>query len=75
MGEECIVAKIWVLYHVIEGGLLDDDGKLVGCYSSEALALDAHERLKGLPGFADHPDGWVIDEETLDDAHWVEGFK
>ena len=48
--------------------------KVVGIYSSRSLAEEAEERARQLPGFADEPDGFTIEEYTVDTDHWPRGF-
>jgi hypothetical protein len=48
--------------------------KVVGIYSSRALAEAAQERTRLLPGFADEPDGFTISQYEVDIDHWSRGF-
>jgi hypothetical protein len=48
--------------------------KVVGIYSSLALAEAAKERSMVLPGFADEPDGFTIEQYEVDRDHWQRGF-
>jgi hypothetical protein len=48
--------------------------KVVGIYSSRPLAEAAMERTRLLPGFADEPEGFTIDEYEIDKDHWPRGF-
>jgi len=48
--------------------------KVVGIYSSRELAQAAQERARLLPGFADEPDGFTIEEYAVDEDHWPRGF-
>ncbi|MFH9824830.1 DUF7336 domain-containing protein [Streptomyces bobili] len=51
-----------------------DDVKLLGVYSTLTKAEDRMSRARLLPGFADEPDCFVIDEHGLDEDEWTEGF-
>lgn len=51
-----------------------DDVKLLGIYSSEAVAEERIHRARLLPGFADEPDCFQIEEYELDEDHWTDGF-
>ena len=62
-----------------------EDVKMIGVYRSLAAAEMAVERLRGMPGFFDHPviidpgamddvDGFYIAEYQLDKDNWTEGF-
>lgn len=48
--------------------------KVVGIYSSRELAEGAEERARLLPGFADEPDGFTIEQYEVDRDHWTRGF-
>ena len=48
--------------------------KVVGIYSSRVLAEAAEERTRLLPGFADEPDGFSIEQYEVDRDHWPRGF-
>ncbi|WP_086723418.1 DUF7336 domain-containing protein [Streptomyces carpinensis] len=51
-----------------------DDAKLLGVYSTLEKAEERVRRARLQPGFADEPDCFVIDEYTLDEDEWTEGF-
>lgn len=66
---------VYVVQHVHES----DDGeqedvKLIGVYETRANADAAVARLRLLPGFQDHPDGFHVAEYELNRDHWAEGF-
>jgi hypothetical protein len=48
--------------------------KVVGLYSSRVLAEEAMDRARGLPGFAQEPEGFTIEQYELDKDHWPRGF-
>lgn len=64
----------FVVQHVHELSDGTEDVKFIGVYSSRASAEAAVARLSQLPGFADAPDGFSIDEYPLDRDHWTDGF-
>jgi hypothetical protein len=78
--------RVFVLQHlhVVNGD--KEDAKLLGIYSSRALAeMAIEERFRNLPGFRDTPhmanpalfgpaEGFSIDEYQLDQDSWEEGF-
>lgn len=69
------MTSVFLLSHSYE--LPDDDAeaiKIIGVYSTRENAEAAVRRLLPQPGFCDHPDDFVIDEYTLDDDNWEEGF-
>lgn len=63
-----------------------EDVKIIGIYRTKEAALRAIEQVKAQPGFADSPqlrdplldedveDGFYIDEYTLDEDHWTDGY-
>ena len=65
---------VYLLWHVRSDDEDGDDAKLVGVYSSDALAQEAIERKEGFPGFVDHPDGFEIARYEIDLDAWSEGF-
>ena len=48
--------------------------KVIGIYSSQALAEAAETRARPLPGFAEEPDGFTIEQYEIDQDHWPRGF-
>ena len=68
------MASVFVLQHVHSQDDGSEDVKLIGVYSSSEKAREATARLARLPGFADAPDGFHIDEYRLDQDHWAEGY-
>jgi hypothetical protein len=48
--------------------------KVIGVYSSKALAEEALERAQQLPGFADEADGFTISSIDVDHDQWPRGF-
>lgn len=48
--------------------------KVIGVYSSEALAEEAMDRARQLPGFADEDDGFTISPIEVDNDQWPRGF-
>ena len=68
------MASVFVVQHVHsrEDGV--EDVKFIGVYSSREKAQEAVARMGRLPGFADAPDGFHIDEYRVDQDQWVEGY-
>ncbi|WP_194892308.1 DUF7336 domain-containing protein [Catenulispora pinisilvae] len=52
-----------------------DNVKLLGVYSTFEKAQERRTRARTLPGFATEPECFVIDEYTVDQDTWAEGFK
>jgi hypothetical protein len=48
--------------------------KVIGLYSSRVMAEEAMERARVLPGFAQEPEGFSIEQYELDKDHWPRGF-
>jgi hypothetical protein len=48
--------------------------KVVGIYSSKALAEGAEEQARALPGFCEEPGGFTIEQYEVDRHHWPRGF-
>ena len=68
------MASVFVLQHVHSREDGGEDVKLIGVYSSRDKAEAAMARLRRLPGFADAPDGFHVDEYRVDQDHWAEGY-
>ena len=68
------MASVFVLQHVHSREEGVEDVKLLGVYSSRDKAEAAMARLRRLPGFADAPDGFHVDEYRVDQDHWAEGY-
>jgi hypothetical protein len=64
----------FLLWHTRETTGFGDDAKMIGVYSSEEAAQAAKRRSALLPGFRDHPDGFIIDRYQVDNDNWTEGF-
>jgi hypothetical protein len=48
--------------------------KVIGIYSSIALAEAAETRARLLPGFSEEPNGFTIEHYEVDKDHWPRGF-
>ncbi|MBX9579541.1 MAG: hypothetical protein K2X87_04465 [Gemmataceae bacterium] len=68
------MASVFVLQHVHTAADGAEDVKFVGVYSCRQKAQEAVTRLAGVPGFADAPDGFHIDEYRVDHDQWAEGY-
>jgi hypothetical protein len=65
------MAPFFVLLHSLpESGRV----KVVGIYSSQDLAEAAEKRSRQLPGFAEEPEGFTIQQYEVDKDHWPRGF-
>ena len=79
------MSRVFVLQHLHLLNQDEEDVKLLGVYSSHAMACAAVERFRLLPGFREIPnmanpslpglaEGFSIDEYELDQDSWTEGF-
>ena len=64
---------VFLLHHVHEWEDGHEEVKLIGVYSSHALAEAALHSVRGQPGFKDVPSGFEINEQGLDRTGWQEG--
>jgi len=67
------MTTVFVLQHAYTVGDRDEV-KMIGVYASITDAEVAVERLRDLPGFDQHPDGFHIDAYRIGEDHWREGF-
>ena len=68
------MTSVFVLQHVHSRNDGAEDVKFIGVYSSREKADAAVARLSRLPGFADAPDGFHVDEYRVDQDQWAEGY-
>ncbi|MEU7778883.1 hypothetical protein [Micromonospora parva] len=52
-----------------------DNVKLLGVYSSDMAARARIDSAKGLPGFSNEPDCFIVGRYTIDDDEWMQGFN
>ncbi len=80
-----IMKSVFIVQHLNILPGRQGDVKFIGAYRSAEAAHAAIERVKGQPGFCDHPRvidplhddeeaGFYVDEYELDKDHWTEGF-
>lgn len=65
---------VFLVQHVHEFEDGSEDVKAIGIYSTRHEAELAVARSRQLPGFAGIPDGFSIDEYSIDVDHWTSGF-
>jgi hypothetical protein len=67
---------VFVLQHEREAdGQKDcDDVKFIGVFSTRKKAESAIRLLIEKPGFKKYPSGFSIDEDVIDEVHWLSGF-
>ena len=67
---------VYILWHGDDVNEETPEPLLLGVYSTEAKAKDRIERCirEGVPGFAEHPDAFLIASYELDKDEWVEGY-
>lgn len=69
------MSTIFLLQHVHEFDDGHEDVKLIGVFSTEALARAAQQRVADQPGFRDLPEGFDISECGIDgNIGWSEGY-
>jgi hypothetical protein len=70
------MTKVFLLQHVHKFDDGHENVKLIGIYSTRASAEAALATVRDQSGFRDAPDGFSIDEYTLDPAEpqWAEGY-
>jgi hypothetical protein len=68
------VRKIWKAEHSYEDGELNEYVKLIGYFSTRALARAAVNSVRDKPGFAAYPKGFEVGQVTIDRIGWSEGF-
>ena len=66
--------SVFLLWHMKEYPDGSDGNMLIGVYETRADAEQAIGRVGSQPGFADMPEGFLIDEYELGKDHWAEGF-
>lgn len=64
---------VFMLHHVHEFENGHEDVKLIGVFSTREKAESALAKVKDMPGFKELPQGFSLDEHTLDQLGWVEG--
>jgi hypothetical protein len=65
---------VFLLWHSRDLGDGETDDKLIGVYSSKAEAEAAKRRKMQYAGFRDVPEGFLIDQYTVDRDQWSEGY-
>lgn len=68
------LAEVHVVWHEFEEPAEIDHERVVGVFSTRALAEEAVAASMQLPGFADYPDGFMTGAVTLGERGWTEGF-
>jgi len=66
--------SVFILWHTQEIPDQEKDAKLIGVYESREAAERAKRRASKQPGFAEHLEGFAIDEYQVGKDHWTEGF-
>jgi len=66
--------SVFVVQHVHELDEDNEDVKFIGVYRTLIDAENAVERLRVMPGFKLHLDGFDITEYEINKDHWTEGF-
>lgn len=69
-----MMEKVYILWHSHPLPSGEDSDILIGVYLSTDEASAAQARVSAKPGFVDHPDGFLIEEMTMNEDHWKDGF-
>jgi hypothetical protein len=67
------MTHVYLLWHIHDLGD-EEDWKFVGVYSSPKEVDAARARVARLPGFRDTPEHFRVEEVTLNEDQWTEGF-
>ena len=69
------MSTVFLLQHVHEFDDGHEDVKLIGVFSTGALARAAQQKVADQPGFRDLPEGFEISEHQVDETTgWPEGY-
>jgi hypothetical protein len=71
IGHHCGMTTVFLLWHQRTE---DDEGMLLGVYSTSERAEKRQSEAVRLPGFRLFPDKFVIDPYEIDKDMWTEGF-
>jgi|GEM_PF-1423693 len=67
--------RVFILWHHYPNDQDDENAKLLGVYSSMAIAEERRDKkYKQLPGFCRNEGEFTIDSYELDQDQWNEGF-
>jgi hypothetical protein len=69
-----MIHHVHLLWHIHDLGD-EEDWKFVGVYSSPEHVAAAKARVGALPGFRDTPDAFRVEDVTVDEDQWTEGFE
>ena len=68
------MTQVHLLWHIHDLGD-EEDWKFVGVYSSPEQLDAAKTRVGRLPGFRDDPDAFRVEDVTVNEDLWTEGFE
>ena len=66
------IKKAYMLYHETER---NNDGKLIGFFSTKEKALEIVDKWKEMKGFRDFPEGFKIRTMIIGKDYYTKGFK
>jgi hypothetical protein len=67
------IKLVYLLLHERE----DVDGehiKIIGVFEDHEIASSHINDLRMMPGFKEHPDGFSVEEFTVGECRWTDGF-
>jgi hypothetical protein len=73
-GAGTMLRSVHIVWHAFENPAEVDHERLVGVFSTSECAARAVEHSLTLPGFIDHPDGFITGYGNLGERKWAEGF-
>lgn len=68
------VTYAYVLQHLREMPDGEESVKMLGVFSTERGGRAAIKLYRKLPGFKKHPDGFYLDQYSMDEMQWTSGF-
>ena len=66
------IKKVYMLYHETER---NNDGKLIGFFSTKEKALEIVDKWKEMKGFRDCSEGFKIRTMIIGKDYYTKGFK
>lgn len=69
------MTTIYCLMHSYDNSQGEAEEKVLGYFISKTEATNAIEPFRCLPGFRDHPGGFIVDGIELGRLFWEEGFE
>ena len=68
------ITTVFLLWHGDDLQPDTPESKFLGIYSTQNKAIERIERCRHLPGFAEHPDDFLVVPHEIDRDDWPEGY-